>query len=298
MRNPFSEALRTALTASGYSLEQLSAELRRRGTPVSVSALSNWQTGENHPERASSIAAVSTVEAVLGVPARSLVTLIPPRRSRGRRRTVPGLPHQRLWRSPEVVTRLLAKLDADPAELTAPARISRTEKARIDEWGHERGSHTRLLLQGNRDRTERLFVVTRCHSLPQAPTVYGTEGCRPGRFRADATASLYAFELLLDRPLAAGELTAVEYGLRLPPGQPETRSTVRVHPGLRDLTLRIDFHPGRMPVRCHGFHQPAYDQPEQPTLRRGGDELARGFQLVLLDPAPGIHGVRWEWPEP
>lgn len=296
MENPFSKALRAALTASGYSLDQLSGELRRRGTPVSVSALSNWQTGENHPERAASIAAVATVEAVLGVPPRSLITLIPPRRTRGRRPTGAGLPHQLLWRYPEAVTRLLGRLDATPQELTVPARLSRGLKVRIDESGYEQETRARMVLQAGRDRVERVLTVMRVHSLPQPPQVIAIEGCRLGRFRAEAAASIYAVELLLHRPIDPGELAVVEYATRLPPGQPETRSTMRVQPGARDLTYQVSFHPDRLPVRCASFFQPAYDQPVRIGKQRCGAELAYGFQVVLLDPEPGIHGVSWEWP--
>lgn len=186
MENPFSKALRAALTASGYSLDQLSRELRQRGTPASVSTLSNWQTGENHPERPSSIAAVASMETVLGLPPRSLTTLIPPRRARGRRSAGPGLSHRLLWRHPEALTRLLAKFDATPDDLVTPTRLSRYGKVVIDEAGHERETHTRVMLQATRDGTERCFTAMRCYSLPQPPTVYALEGCRLGRFRADA----------------------------------------------------------------------------------------------------------------
>ncbi|MGH3712905.1 MAG: hypothetical protein ACRDT4_05515 [Micromonosporaceae bacterium] len=298
MQNPFSTSLRAALASRGYSLEQLARELRRRGTPVSASALGAWQTGDNHPERASSIAAVANVEAVLGLPPRSLVHLIPPRRARGRTRpTGPGPSHRLLWRSPEAVSRVLAKLEATPDELDLAVRISRSQKTYIDSGGYEREIHDRHLLLGTRRRIERVLTLARYHSLPQPPTVFRTEGCRLGRFRADVAGSICGYELLLDQPLEIGGLTVIEYAMRLPPGQPETRSTVRVHPGARELTLSVNFDPERVPARCEGFHQAAYDLPPRTVRERSGDTFGNAFQFITLDPAPGIYGLRWEWAE-
>src|ERR1043165_4943475 len=140
MTSEFSTALRAAVAGSGQSLAALSRQLRARGTPASVSTLSSWQTGENHPERTASVAALATLESVLGLPSRSLIGLLPPRRPRGRWRPPArtNLPHQRMWRSPEAVERVLARLDATPDDLYIPARVSRTMKVYIDADGGER----------------------------------------------------------------------------------------------------------------------------------------------------------------
>jgi hypothetical protein len=81
---PFDEALRAAIMARGLSLERLHVRLAERGVRISLASLSNWQRGRSRPERSASLAAVRELEAILGLPPHSLVTLLGPRRPRGR----------------------------------------------------------------------------------------------------------------------------------------------------------------------------------------------------------------------
>ncbi|WP_216214940.1 XRE family transcriptional regulator [Amycolatopsis aidingensis] len=300
MDNRFSAALRAAIAGSGRSLDSLAKELSRRGTPVSVSALSNWQTGVNHPERGSSIAALTGLEETLRLPPRALTVLLPDRRPRGRwqpRDEAPA-PHRWMWRDPRAVTRLLAKLDATPEDLYRPARMSRQVKQTIDEHGYECEDLRREIIQGGRGGSWRVILVLRCQSLPRPPTLRPVEGCHLGRFRAETTHSLCAFELLLDEPLLAGELALIEFALRLPPRQAENHHNLRIQSGVRDLVLQTSFHPSRQPARCAAFHQPASGGPTQTLAERAGTGGNPVFRIVLADPAPGIYGIRWTWPEP
>lgn len=297
MANEFSTALRAAVAGSGHSLAALSRQLHARGTPASVSTLSSWQTGENHPERTASVAALGTLEGLLGLPSRALIALLPPRRRRGRWRppTSTNLPHQRMWRSPEAVERVLSRLDATPDDLYLPARVSRTMKVYLDADGSERESHHRHLLRGATPPVTRLITVLRSASLPQPPVVFGAEGCRLGRAKADVPGVLSAFELLLDKPLGAGELRQVEFGIRFPPGQKECHADLRVPPGMRDIVLQATFDLAQLPTRCFGWYQAARGRPEQVSLDLVTSGDGSSFQYVALDPAPGIYGVRWEW---
>lgn len=88
----FSQELRAAIKASGLGLDRIQARLRRRGIPISVTALSYWQSGKRQPERARSISAVHALEEILERPAGSLVRLLQPPRPRGQaaRRPRPG----------------------------------------------------------------------------------------------------------------------------------------------------------------------------------------------------------------
>lgn len=79
----FSRELRAAIKASGLGLDRIQARLRRRGIPISVTALSYWQSGKRQPERARSISAVHALEEILDLPAGSLVRLLQPPRPRG-----------------------------------------------------------------------------------------------------------------------------------------------------------------------------------------------------------------------
>src|SRR3954470_12026440 len=82
--NQFAEALRSAIRSSGLSLDRIQARLRARGTPVSIAALSYWQSGKRQPERNDSLTALAELETILKLPAGSLLALLPPPRPRGK----------------------------------------------------------------------------------------------------------------------------------------------------------------------------------------------------------------------
>ncbi|MGH8877133.1 MAG: helix-turn-helix domain-containing protein [Stackebrandtia sp.] len=298
MTNPFSTALRAAITTSGHSLKALSLHLSSRGTPAGISTLSSWQTGVNHPERRASLAALAGLEELLDLEPHALRGLLPSRRPRGRWRppSATTLPHHRMWRSPEAVERVLAKLDAVPEDLYVPSRISRSVKVGLDADGHEREARHRLLLRCETDAAHRIITLLRSDSLPQPPSIADTEGCRLGRMRADVPGLLSAFELILDQPMSRGDLSVVEFSMRYPPGQTEHQYDLRVSPGTRDLVIQMRFAPGRLPKLCRGFYLPAQGRPERVLTESPPRRQPARFQIVVLDPQPGIYGVRWEWP--
>lgn len=82
-RKDFAQELRAAIKASGLSLDRIHARLARHGVPVSVTALSYWQSGKRQPERARSLLALRVLEHILRRPEGSLVELLPPPRPRG-----------------------------------------------------------------------------------------------------------------------------------------------------------------------------------------------------------------------
>ncbi|MCP2328346.1 transcriptional regulator with XRE-family HTH domain [Hamadaea flava] len=297
----FGDALRVAVQRSGRSLDELAEVLRERGTPVSASALSYWQNGGNRPERASSLAALATLEEVLGESPGALAALLGPRRPRGRRAVAlpPDVrPPNLFWHQPDAVLRALAKLDATRADLADPVKLSQSFTYRVDEHGHEAAIRVHRLIRARRDGLRRFLFLTRCVTLPQPPAVTFTEGCHPGRFRADVPTSTCVFEFLLDRPLRAGETAMVEFGLRYPPGQLDTYVRVEIGRACRDVALRVVFDPRRVPVRCVGHFQPTVDAPLLTTSETGPHEQIQAFQYVTLDPAPGAYGISWQWPGP
>ncbi|MEU3768731.1 helix-turn-helix transcriptional regulator [Amycolatopsis keratiniphila] len=293
----FGAALRAAIERSGLSLSEISRRLRDHETPVSVSALSYWQNGENRPERASSLAAVTALEAILGQSPETLTGLLGPRRPRGRWtvRTGHALSYDQVWRRPEEVVRALSKMDVTPDELDTPHRLSQYLTYRVDGDGNQESVRVRRLIRADRDGTSRFVFVNRCSSITQPPSVLYTDGCRPARFRADVPSSTCVFEFALDRTLAAGELAVVEFGVRYPPGQGRRHVQVALYRPARDVAVQVSFDPGRLPRRCAGFFRPRGVLPPEERCEATFDRDTSTFQFITLDPQPGQYGIQWSW---
>jgi hypothetical protein len=293
----FAAALGAAIAASGRSLDELAADLRAKGTPTSASALSTWQTGTSQPERTGSLAALANLEQILGLPERGLRDLLPPRRPRGRRRSLGALPasNHELWEKLEPIERILAKVDATPADLADPAPLSSRYQMLVDRNGHEREMRLTRIVRAGPNGARRVLFMTRYHSLQQAPRLSRTSGCELSRFRGDAESRFAVFEFALETPLEPREATMIEVGIRYPPSQADMFTDVRVRPGVRDLAVEVRFDPERLPARCHTFHQSTVDAEPRVLKQVSGAAVRPAMRLVEIDPAPGIYGVKWSW---
>ncbi|NUT99062.1 MAG: XRE family transcriptional regulator [Saccharothrix sp.] len=285
----FGPALRAAVEGSGLTLDALSRRLRAHGAPVSTSALSYWQNGVTRPRSAEVVAAL---EVVLGQSPGALADLLEPRR---RADPPAAVAHELVMRRPETVARALAKLDATPDDLHTPHRLSQHLTYRMDAADGQETLRVRRLVRADHDGTTRFLFVNRGGSLAHPPTVTHALGCRPHRFRVDVPSATWAFEFLLDRPLAAGELAYVEFGVRLPPDRTSPHVQIALcRPG-REVGLRVTFSPDRLPAACHAFFRPPNGLP---VRRRAGARFDRATgtcQYVVLDPEPGQYGIGWTW---
>ncbi|HEX8867868.1 MAG TPA: XRE family transcriptional regulator [Lentzea sp.] len=293
----FGAALRCAIERSGLSLNEISQRLREQDTPVSVSALSYWQNGENRPERASSLAAVAALEEILGQAPSTLTALLGPRRPRGRWTHRPGLAltYDQIWVRPDSVAKALAKVDATPEDLDTPHRLSQYISYRVNAQGFEESMRVRRIVRADHDDTTRFVFVTRCITLPQPPVVTFTEGCRVARFRADVPSSTCVFEFLFDRALKAGELAAVEFALRFPPGQASRHAQIALYRPAREMVLHIAFDPAMLPETCFGFFQPRSALPREHQPPVTFDAETTTYQFITLDPMPGQYGIKWSY---
>ncbi|QCX80388.1 hypothetical protein C9F11_34025 [Streptomyces sp. YIM 121038] len=293
----FSRTLGNALAARGLSLDQLARELRTRGTPVSTSTLSAWQTGQSRPERAASLAAVTVLEEVLALPPGRLRAALPPRRPRGRppvaAETAAALRGQ--WGDQaDAVQRTLTKLDADWIDLAVPRPLSYRVRTHIGAAGQELVMHVSRVLAGGSAGATRMIYVTRYARLPQAPRVRLTRGCRLGRFRGDPESGVSAFEFLLDPPLRAGGLALTEFGIAFPPRQTDRFTKIRAHRGTRDVVLEAVFDDGYRPARCRAFFQESESSAQKILRELSGGEAQGHFQYIEFNPTPGIYGILWE----
>lgn len=73
----FAQVFSDILRAAGMPITRLSAELARRGTPVSAASLSYWRNGVAVPARPTSLAALEQIEDFLGLPPRMLFEALP-----------------------------------------------------------------------------------------------------------------------------------------------------------------------------------------------------------------------------
>src|SRR4051794_30388853 len=73
---PFHAALRAGIRERGLTLERLRWHLARRGIPIGLSSLSQWQHGHTRPGRDNSLRAVEALEEILRLPPGSLTRLL------------------------------------------------------------------------------------------------------------------------------------------------------------------------------------------------------------------------------
>ncbi len=294
---PFSVALQLAIKASGLSLDRLQHKLGERGTPVSKTALSYWQHGRTRPERRESLRALAVVEEVLGLPAGALSALLGPPRPRGRwlARQPDALRADQAWARPDGLARALQRMGSS---LDALHRLTKMGHHIISAVGPDRRvvSTTHLLvMRAAQDDVDRHIVAFRTDAGLTEPLGVGdTIGCRLGRRRDDEPTGFCTFELLLERPLRAGDLTVLQYTLRPVTAEMDTYHSYRTAPGLRDFSIQVRFDPDCLPVRVYRTHRlsVAESEPEETELWLGASHTA---QLVEVDPLPGIYRISWDW---
>ncbi|MCO1574640.1 hypothetical protein M8C13_02565 [Crossiella sp. SN42] len=290
----FSDALRAAIDARGLTLERLRHHLRLQDVRVSVATLSYWQRGACRPERPDSLRAVLVLEDILGLPRGQLITLLGPRRPRGRWLDhVPGsLPLERVCPVHAGVRRLLARIQ-DRAD-GGLGLLSHHDRIVLGPDREELAIQGQVVLVARRDGVDRHIAVYHSEA-PVLPDIRLARQCRIGRVREDRANGLTAVELIFERKLAAGETYVLEYELAYSAGGPKPTDYHRgVRFPIRSYLLQIQFDPAALPARCFRIWQPDIGTPwtdlaELPLTRWGATHL------VQADAPPGCHGIRWEW---
>ncbi|WP_235096731.1 helix-turn-helix domain-containing protein [Amycolatopsis decaplanina] len=249
---PFHRALSEAVEHRGLSLSRIRAHLAARGVSVAESTLSYWQRGLRHPSTPRSLDVVRALEAVLGLPADSLVVLIgPQRRSPGDDRR-PSLPELR--QSWAETCSLLDELSESPGAagnakldvVTVVDVLTMTGEGRISEI-------TSTMVVRAREPGADGFVVTHQDEPGtdmEATTVFATDGCRRGRVRRSASSPGMVFELLFDRGLAEGETHTFAFTLRLAASVRSTCFHRTVRSRMSAYLLRMRFDADAIPARC------------------------------------------------
>lgn len=298
LADAFPTALRTAIQASGLSLDRIQYRLRARGVSVSVTALSYWQSGRRRPERAESLAALGHLESVLGVAPGSLIALLGPPRPRGRvQRESSRLPIEALWwHEREPVSELLKRIDFTTE--TALTKLSQHDRQEVAADRGEQRINVRQVFRAERDGVDRSLCVYDVERKGRAlPEIIALQSCQIGRVARDDANGIIAAEILLDAPLSRGETVIVEYALQHP-GPPFARGDDsycrKFTTPVREFVLELRFDPRALPSYCEQY---MVDPDEQITSRRRVEVNALGLaHAVALDFGPGAFCVRWEWP--
>lgn len=295
LRNgPFPAALHLAIEASGLTLDQIQVWLAEHGARLSIATLSYWRRGRSRPERPESLRAVHLLEELLALPADSLITLLGPRRHRGR------------WIGHSPGTLDVGTLfgDARPVDLLkqvgvpmrgAVSRLSTQVTINVDADRRTRSIQMRELVRANTDRVSRCGVIYVAEEQPSAPpALAGVRFGRAGRFDVDRSIGLAAAELIFDRVLDAGEPALLEYEWIFSPAVLMVNYEHRFSVPLREFVLQARFQPEEVPARCYRYDRrtAATAESNQRELWIGGSSTAL---VAELDVPSGIVGMRWEW---
>ena len=289
----FDAALRAAIAARGLSLERLRRHLAERGLTVGVTTLSYWQRGLRRPERPESLRAVTVLEQILGLPDRSLIALLGPRRPRGNA-CRPAPRFTQIADAPAALDALLTDL-ASPAA-GALSVVSQFDSAVLGAHREITRVDTVSVVAAQRDGVDRALVVSTFEPDATVRPIEFAAGhsCRLGRTRHAAAAGVAVGELLFDRTLHRGETHHLSYTVR-PNSDAEAHENVgvfRLQGG--HYVMRVQFDPAALPVSAHRFTAPSSAERESSHVELTLDSH-HSVHLAADGPGPGVVGIRWEW---
>jgi hypothetical protein len=287
---PFHAAFRAAIRERGLTLERLRSHLGRRGIPVGISSLSDWQHGRSRPGPGS-LRTVSALEEILGLRAGSLVRLLVTSLVDGAYRV------NRRGGLDERADVVAALLDDLPGGGQRDVDVlNRHDKVSID--AHRRASMvwSRIVVRAREDGVDRFVLRYFGDAGCDVDTVrLGLlENCRLGEVRRHAAGVVVA-ELLFDDVLSAGQTWVFEKQIIDESGKP---CTEHAHGFLRteeQYVLEVRFDPNRLPADCHVFGQPGLHDER----RRIGDLALNRHHTVHLHASgisAGLIGIGWSWP--
>jgi hypothetical protein len=293
----FSSALRSAIQASGLSLDRIQYRLRQRGVPVTVTSLSYWQSGRRRPERPESMTALAHLEQVLGLVGGSLIGLLGPPRPRGRRPPAArSVPLETLWRDRQLIVPLLSEMrDTTDSGLKV---LSLHDRIDIDADRCQRRMRVRQVVQAERDGVDRWVSVYDVeHPGQPLPRIVPLRSCRLGQVAQNRDAGVHVTEWLFDRTLVRGDTLIMEFEL-VHSGQAYPRAgdafTRMLRQPVRQYIGELHFHPAAMPAFCRQYETRA--DGSKPTHPRDLSVDAAGHaHTIKLDTGPGACCLIWGW---
>jgi hypothetical protein len=289
---PFDAALRAAVHARGLTLDRLRAHLARRGIPIALSTLSDWQHGKHRPSITGSLRTVQALEEVLGLRQRTLVKLLVDQAG-----DAPGQPRAGRRGVNDRSGNLASLLDRIPG---SRARLSDMvcdhQVYTVGPDRHLAGLRCRKVIQARHDGVDR--YVLRYFGNPGCDAdqiqVRPIRNCRLGQVVCDRSGIVVA-ELRFDEKLHAGDIWVFELEIVDPTGRPMTECAHGFRSRDQQYLMEVRFDPTALPVDCHSFAQTDLYERRQ---RTGDLVLNRHHALHLLTGGlvGGVVGIGWRWP--
>jgi transcriptional regulator with XRE-family HTH domain len=296
--NQFAEALRSAIRSSGLSLDRIQARLRARGTPVSIAALSYWQSGKRQPERNDSLTALGELENILKLPPGSLLALLPPPRPRGKQAGSVQPVTETVRFERDVLLGLLAALGT-PNALEQEQQLTLVglhDRCQLGEDGGQRLITTRAVFEARTDGQDRWLLIYKTDDPGTGtPALTTIRNCHLGRQQVDDANGLMVAELLFDQPIRRGDTYLIEYELsNAGPPYPKCNRTHwrEFRRPIREYLLEIHFNSSSVPGRCQQFARPAGQKHAR--MRNLTLDACRSVHAVAIDFGPGLFGIEWE----
>ncbi|HTJ68381.1 MAG TPA: helix-turn-helix transcriptional regulator [Actinospica sp.] len=291
---PFDEALRTAVAASGLSLDRIQDRLKRRGSRISVATLSSWQSGRYRPERPASLLVLAELEEVLGVPPKSLSALIGPPRPRGRR--LAAVTDNRGLAAFSAGNMESALREVDTRWDEALTRLSTHARLELDARGRERGMYSRQLLRAEVDGPDRWITGFQREDPGPPPRLRVEPPHRLGKVVENPEIGLIVAEILFDRPLSRGDIIILEYTHENRTPRPySTTMETALHVPVREYLMEVRFDTTALPESCYFYRTAELDADSRPQERLLKPDAIGSVLAVALSAGPCRLGIRWDW---
>jgi transcriptional regulator with XRE-family HTH domain len=284
----FGVRLDAALGARGLALERVCERLRSAGIALSPSTLSLWRHGRSRPRRNEAMRAVAELESVLRTPRGylldALVRRAPTRHWSAERSSEDPVQRVREEMGLDEGDTLQRLLVHHRVELDAQRRVTAVRIRRVLRATREPVSRIGVTAHGTADSSLRL--------VPRPGTSVGRQRCWRDR-------GLLFAELVLDEPIAPGDLGTLDYSVL--PAAPACREDddeggYAVHTEFPVSTIVVEarFSPAALPaaagatVRSRAARRAAAEQP----VTVGGDGSA---VTVVHGLDEGSVRLRWTW---
>lgn len=265
----------------GVSLRMLRQRLSARGHEISVSTLSQWQSGIRRPERDTSFDVIRELEQLLLLDDGALTGALGPSRRVGHsvHQTFASL--SKLIRNritTEGPPELLERSGAVGIHVDAESRITRTVN--------------RTLWQSRKDGAQRAAIFYGLNDAGVPPAeIAGTIGCEVVDLIDDPKQNLIRATLQLHAPLQQGALALTERQTIESPDAPEEHEFTVVAPRRQaEIVLYVVFDPAQLPRRCTVTVEADGDPRSHVVPLNGNCASHAEFNF-----GPGMVSLRWDW---